>query len=160
MLIWTNDRIIKWVQGIGTPALSSALYFNISDVLVWTNDRIIKWVQGIGTPALSSALYFNISDVLVWTNDRIIKWVQGIGLREYANNLFESGVHGALIALDESFDHNSIALALQIPTPNTTVSAGKIVILIILESMNCIHFFSIFQLWAFFRVLETIFTAY
>ena len=71
--------------------------------------------------------------MLVWTNDRIIKWVQGIGLREYANNLFESGVHGALIALDESFDHNSIALALQIPTPNTTVSAGKIVILILLD---------------------------
>lgn len=61
------------------------------------------------------------TDVLVWTNDRIIKWVQGIGLREYANSLLESGVHGALIALDESFDHNSIALALQIPTQNTTV---------------------------------------
>ena len=60
--------------------------------------------------------------MLVWTNDRIIKWVQGIGLREYANSLLESGVHGALIALDESFDHNSIALALQIPTQNTTVS--------------------------------------
>lgn len=65
---------------------------------------------------------FSIPDVLVWTNDRIIKWVQGVGLREYANNLLESGVHGALIALDESFDHNSLALALQIPTQNTTVS--------------------------------------
>ena len=43
-------------------------------------------------------------------------------LQEYANNLFESGVHGALIALDESFDHNALALALQIPTPNTQVS--------------------------------------
>lgn len=61
------------------------------------------------------------TDVLVWTNDRIIKWIQGIGLREYANTLLESGVHGAIIALDESFDHNSIALALQIPTQNTTM---------------------------------------
>jgi hypothetical protein len=35
--------------------------------------------------------------------------------------LLESGVHGALIALDESFDANSMALALQIPTQNTQV---------------------------------------
>ncbi|XP_076234348.1 PTPRF interacting protein alpha isoform X14 [Calliopsis andreniformis] len=58
-------------------------------------------------------------DVLVWTNDRVIRWVQSIGLKEYGNNLLESGVHGALIALDESFDANSFALTLQIPTQNT-----------------------------------------
>ncbi|XP_068984174.1 PTPRF interacting protein alpha isoform X5 [Bombus vancouverensis nearcticus] len=58
-------------------------------------------------------------DVLVWSNDRVIRWVQSIGLKEYGNNLLESGVHGALIALDESFDANSFALALQIPTQNT-----------------------------------------
>lgn len=57
-----------------------------------------------------------IKDVLVWSNERLIKWVQSIGLKEYANNLIESGVHGALIALDESFDANSMALALQIPS--------------------------------------------
>ncbi|XP_064602423.1 liprin-alpha-1-like isoform X2 [Liolophura sinensis] len=57
-----------------------------------------------------------MKDVLVWTNERVIKWIQGIGLKEYANNLLESGVHGALVAMDESFDHNSMALALQIPT--------------------------------------------
>ncbi|KAJ8935918.1 hypothetical protein NQ314_012586 [Rhamnusium bicolor] len=60
-----------------------------------------------------------ISDVLVWSNDRLIRWVAIIGLKEYGNNLLESGVHGALIALDESFDANSMALALQIPTQNT-----------------------------------------
>ncbi|XP_052233492.1 liprin-alpha-1-like isoform X3 [Dreissena polymorpha] len=60
-------------------------------------------------------------DVLVWTNERIIRWVHNIGLRDYANNLFESGLHGALIAMDESFDHNSMALALQIPTQNTSI---------------------------------------
>ncbi|KAK0042005.1 liprin-alpha-1-like isoform X3 [Biomphalaria pfeifferi] len=60
----------------------------------------------------------DVKDVLVWSNERVIKWVQIINLREYANNLQESGVHGALIALDESFDHCSMALALQIPTQN------------------------------------------
>ncbi|XP_030748924.1 liprin-alpha-1 isoform X4 [Sitophilus oryzae] len=59
------------------------------------------------------------SDVLVWSNDRLIRWVVMIGLKEYGNNLLESGVHGALIALDDSFDANSMALALQIPTQNT-----------------------------------------
>ncbi|XP_071051585.1 liprin-alpha-1 isoform X3 [Onthophagus taurus] len=59
------------------------------------------------------------TDVLVWSNERLIRWVAAIGLKEYANNLIESGVHGALIALDESFDSNSMALALQIPTQNT-----------------------------------------
>lgn len=58
-------------------------------------------------------------DVLVWSNDRVINWVLSIGLKEYANNLLESGVHGALIALDETFDHNTLALLLQIPTQNT-----------------------------------------
>ncbi|CAB3254258.1 unnamed protein product [Arctia plantaginis] len=40
-------------------------------------------------------------------------------LQEYAGNLSESGVHGALISLDDNFDANSMALALQIPTQNT-----------------------------------------
>jgi len=60
-------------------------------------------------------------DVLVWSNERVIQWIQLIGLKEFANNLIESGVHGALIALDESFDNNSLAMALQIPTANIQV---------------------------------------
>lgn len=43
-------------------------------------------------------------------------------LKEYGNNLLESGVHGALIALDESFDATAMALALQIPTQNVQVN--------------------------------------
>ncbi|KAH9636260.1 hypothetical protein HF086_009456 [Spodoptera exigua] len=58
-------------------------------------------------------------DVLVWTNERLQRWLVSINLKEYANNLSESGVHGALIALDDNFDANSMALALQIPTQNT-----------------------------------------
>ncbi|KAL0276561.1 UNVERIFIED_CONTAM: hypothetical protein PYX00_004119 [Menopon gallinae] len=61
----------------------------------------------------------NLVDLLVWSNERLIRWVSSVGLKEFANNLVESGVHGALIALDESFDHNAMALALQIPTQNT-----------------------------------------
>uniref|UniRef100_A0A8D2MKQ3 PTPRF interacting protein alpha 1 n=1 Tax=Zonotrichia albicollis TaxID=44394 RepID=A0A8D2MKQ3_ZONAL len=64
-----------------------------------------------------------IKDVLVWSNERMIQWVVSIGLKEYANNLQESGVHGALVALDESFDYNALALLLQIPTQNTQARA-------------------------------------
>ncbi|NWU77188.1 LIPA1 protein, partial [Onychorhynchus coronatus] len=64
-----------------------------------------------------------IKDVLVWSNERMIHWVVSIGLKEYANNLIESGVHGALVALDESFDYIALALLLQIPTQNTQARA-------------------------------------
>lgn len=60
-------------------------------------------------------------DVLVWTNEQVIHWVLSIGLREYSGNLLESGVHGALISLDETFDYSSLALILQIPMQNTQV---------------------------------------
>jgi len=61
--------------------------------------------------------------VMVWSNERVIRWVQSVGLREFSGNLIESGVHGALVALDESFDHHSMALALQIPSSNGQVVA-------------------------------------
>ncbi|XP_065097475.1 liprin-alpha-4 isoform X8 [Paramisgurnus dabryanus] len=61
----------------------------------------------------------DLKDTLVWTNDHVMQWVQTIGLKEYNNNLLESGVHGALIALDETFDFSSLALILQIPMQNT-----------------------------------------
>ena len=62
-----------------------------------------------------------IEDVIVWSNERLIKWSNCIGLKEYSNNLMESGVHGALIALDDTFDDLQMALALQIPTQNVQV---------------------------------------
>ena len=68
----------------------------------------------------------------------MMRWTVGIGLKvrhpprlelfsttefylsqDFASNLIESGVHGALVALDESFSWQSMALALQIPTQNT-----------------------------------------
>ncbi len=68
-----------------------------------------------------SLLLLTYLDVLVWTNEQVIHWVLSIGLREYSGNLLESGVHGALISLDETFDYSSLALILQIPMQNTQV---------------------------------------
>lgn len=62
-------------------------------------------------------------DVMMWSNDRIIQWLSTInGLKDYAHHLTETGVHGGLFALDETFDANALALALQIPSQQSTVS--------------------------------------
>ncbi|XP_068959483.1 liprin-alpha-3 isoform X1 [Petaurus breviceps papuanus] len=61
----------------------------------------------------------HVRDVMVWSNERVMGWVSGLGLKEFAGNLSESGVHGALLALDETFDCSDLALLLQIPTQNS-----------------------------------------
>lgn len=51
----------------------------------------------------------------------MIQWVESLGLADFATNLRESGVHGGVIALDSDFDHDKLALALQIPLASTEV---------------------------------------
>lgn len=58
--------------------------------------------------------------MLVWSTERVARWVESIGLSQYAENLRESGVHGALISLDDTFDAQSLALTLQIATSDTS----------------------------------------
>ncbi|XP_032904314.1 kazrin isoform X3 [Amblyraja radiata] len=55
-------------------------------------------------------------DPLVWTNQRVVKWVRDIDLKEYADNLVNSGVHGAVLVLEPSFNSEAMATALGIPT--------------------------------------------
>lgn len=66
-------------------------------------------------------MFISYSDVLVWSNERLIQWLKKIGLSEYADNLRGTGVHGAVIALDDTFDFSTLAYALQIPSPNAQV---------------------------------------
>lgn len=82
---------------------------------------------------LTAASISPSTDVLVWTNEQVIHWVVSIGLREYSGNLLESGVHGALVALDETFDYSSLALILQIPMQNTQVKIERNAFRICLE---------------------------
>ncbi|CAK5093272.1 unnamed protein product [Meloidogyne enterolobii] len=53
-------------------------------------------------------------DLLVWSNERVSKWLEEIGLGMFIANLADSGVHGALMALDETFDVPALAHILQI----------------------------------------------
>ncbi|XP_072035835.1 kazrin-like isoform X2 [Amphiura filiformis] len=60
-------------------------------------------------------------DPLVWTTQRLLKWARSIDLKEYADNLLDSGVHGALLVLEPSFDSDAMANALGIPTSKTII---------------------------------------
>ncbi|CAG0881282.1 unnamed protein product, partial [Cyprideis torosa] len=57
-----------------------------------------------------------LEDPLVWTNEKVMRWARSIDLHEYAENLRESGVHGALMVLETSFNGDTFANALNIPT--------------------------------------------
>nr|XP_010591697.1 LOW QUALITY PROTEIN: kazrin [Loxodonta africana] len=55
-------------------------------------------------------------DPVVWTNQRVLKWVRDIDLKEYADNLMNSGVHGAVLVLEPTFNAEAMATALGIPS--------------------------------------------
>ncbi|XP_074538092.1 kazrin-A isoform X4 [Halichoeres trimaculatus] len=55
-------------------------------------------------------------DPLVWTSHRVVKWVKDIDLKEFAENLLNSGVHGAVMVLDPTFNTDTMATALGIPS--------------------------------------------
>ncbi|KAI5744640.1 hypothetical protein M8J76_003999 [Diaphorina citri] len=61
------------------------------------------------------------ADPLVWTNQRFIKWARNIDLGEYADNLKDSGVHGALVVLEPSLSGDTMATALGIPPSKTMI---------------------------------------
>lgn len=56
----------------------------------------------------------NLNDVFVWSNTRVMKWLNQIGLGEFTQNLKESGIHGAVIALDSNFRGEDLAMQLKL----------------------------------------------
>ncbi|XP_043229620.1 liprin-alpha-1-like isoform X6 [Amphibalanus amphitrite] len=61
------------------------------------------------------------NDVLVWTNARFVHWARSIDLAEYADNLKDSGVHGALVVLELSFTADTMATALGVPQSKSMI---------------------------------------
>lgn len=60
----------------------------------------------------------NKDNTVVWSNSRLIDWANSVNLQQFSQNLIESGTHGALIAMDDTFQSSHLASALQIPTQN------------------------------------------
>ncbi|XP_069040117.1 kazrin isoform X5 [Lepisosteus oculatus] len=56
------------------------------------------------------------TDPIVWTNLRVLKWMRDIDLKEYADNLQNSGVHGAVLVLEPAFNTDAMAAVLGIPS--------------------------------------------
>ncbi|XP_022256401.1 kazrin-like, partial [Limulus polyphemus] len=82
--------------------------------------RIVKFDKQVLEQRRSRCEHMDL-DPLVWTNQRFIKWVQSIDLVEYAENLKDSGVHGALVVLELSFTADTMATALGIPTSKNII---------------------------------------
>uniref|UniRef100_A0A8C5DFZ5 Kazrin, periplakin interacting protein n=1 Tax=Gouania willdenowi TaxID=441366 RepID=A0A8C5DFZ5_GOUWI len=55
-------------------------------------------------------------DPVVWTSNRVMKWIKDIDLKEFAESLLNGGVHGAVMMLDPSFNTDTMASVLGIPT--------------------------------------------
>lgn len=61
------------------------------------------------------------TDLVVWTNEQVINWVKSIDLEEYAGNLKNSGIHGAVLVLDHNFTAELLAEKLSIPSSRSLV---------------------------------------
>ncbi|XP_074603031.1 liprin-beta-1-like [Brevipalpus obovatus] len=58
-------------------------------------------------------------EIALWTLHRVMEWLRSIDLSEFTSNLRGSGVHGALIVYEPSFDCDLLALLLGIPASRT-----------------------------------------
>ncbi|CAL8101302.1 unnamed protein product [Calicophoron daubneyi] len=54
-------------------------------------------------------------NLLVWTNDRVAKWLRDLGLEQFTKGIEGTGLHGAYMVLDPSFDVIRLMKHLHLP---------------------------------------------
>uniref|UniRef100_A0A3B5M1D5 Kazrin, periplakin interacting protein b n=1 Tax=Xiphophorus couchianus TaxID=32473 RepID=A0A3B5M1D5_9TELE len=132
----------SWLSDVGLPQYSQTFQTNLVDgrVLNSLSRRDLERFLNIGDHFHQTSLLLAIQllqmlsfdkealqlrrlkcehenrDPLVWTCHRVMKWIKDIDLKEFAENLQGKGIHGAVIALDQSFDTEALANALGIPS--------------------------------------------
>ncbi|XP_020338604.1 kazrin isoform X1 [Oncorhynchus kisutch] len=132
----------SWLSDVGLPQYSQAFQSQLVDgrVLNSLSRRDLERLLNITTHSHQTSLLLAIQllqllnfdkevlearraqcehkdqDPVVWTCHRVIKWIRDIDLKEYADSLHGRGVHGAVLALDPSFDADAMAKALGIPS--------------------------------------------
>ncbi|KAL3861124.1 hypothetical protein ACJMK2_007193 [Sinanodonta woodiana] len=135
---WVAD---KWISDLGLPQYKSVFENNLVDgrMLSHLSRKDMEKYFGIHRKFHQASIHHAVellhrlgcdkevlnerrakcmstdTDPLVWTNQRVITWVENIDLEEFASNLKESGVHGALMVLEPSFTADTFATALGIP---------------------------------------------
>ncbi|KAM6980076.1 kazrin-like [Aplochiton taeniatus] len=131
----------SWLSDVGLPQYAQAFQGQLVDgrVLHSLSRRDLERLLGITNQTHQSSLLLAIQllqmlcfdkeallvrrvkcehkdiDPIVWTCHRVMKWARDIDLKEYADGLHGKGVHGAVMALDPSFDTDAMARALGIP---------------------------------------------
>jgi len=58
---------------------------------------------------------------MLWTSYHVTEWVESLGLDCSTVNLRERGVHGGVLALDNDYGYEKLAMALQIPLTDIEV---------------------------------------
>uniref|UniRef100_A0A3B3XNE4 SAM domain-containing protein n=1 Tax=Poecilia mexicana TaxID=48701 RepID=A0A3B3XNE4_9TELE len=132
----------SWLSDVGLPQYSQTFQTNLVDgrVLNSLSRRDLERFLNIGDHFHQTSLLLAIQllqmlsfdkealqlrrlkcehenrDPLVWTCHRVMKWIKDIDLKEFAENLQGKGIHGAVMALDQSFDTEALANALGIPS--------------------------------------------
>uniref|UniRef100_A0A8C2X160 SAM domain-containing protein n=1 Tax=Cyclopterus lumpus TaxID=8103 RepID=A0A8C2X160_CYCLU len=113
-----------WLSDVGLPQYSQAFHNHLVDgrLLNSLTRRDLERHLNI-TKKFHQALqarriqceHQNV-DPLVWTSHRVMKWIKDIDLKEFAESLLSSGVHGAVMVLDPTFNTDAMATALGIPS--------------------------------------------
>ncbi|KAM6927370.1 kazrin, periplakin interacting protein b isoform 2-T2 [Xenentodon cancila] len=132
----------SWLSDVGLPQYSQVFQTHLVDgrVLNSLSRRDLERLFNIGNQFHQTSLLLAIQllqmlsfdkealqtrrtkcehqnrDPVVWTCHRVMKWIKDIDLKEFADNLQGKGIHGAVIALDQSFDADAMAKALGIPS--------------------------------------------
>ncbi|XP_055773490.1 kazrin-like isoform X2 [Salvelinus fontinalis] len=132
----------SWLSDVGLPQYSQAFQNQLVDgrVLNSLSRRDLERLLNVTTESHQNSLLLAIQllqlinfnkevlqarraqcehqhqDPVVWTCHRVMKWIRDIDLKEYADSLHGRGVHGAVLALDPSFDADAMGRALGIPS--------------------------------------------
>ncbi|XP_069040115.1 kazrin isoform X2 [Lepisosteus oculatus] len=113
-----------WLSDVGLPQYSQAFHANLVDgrMLNSLTRRdlekylsVTKKFHQVLQARRAQCEHLN-TDPIVWTNLRVLKWMRDIDLKEYADNLQNSGVHGAVLVLEPAFNTDAMAAVLGIPS--------------------------------------------